>query len=354
MHPNPRRILPVVIIISLIALGVWYFMAGPAAAQTGAVNASGTIEATQIRVGPELGGRVTAINVAEGDGVEAGAVLIELDSTLLTAQRAQAEAALQAAEAAAQAAAQAQEAAQANLALLKAGPSAEQLAVAQTVIDRAQIAADALQESYADLSEAARDTTAGKNLKQQLDTALANLANAQAQYDLTKAGARPEQIEAATAQAQAAEAQAQAAAAQAEAARAALGVLDAQISKLTLTAPSAGVVLVRAIQLGEFATPGATLLTLADLSQLTLTVYVSEERYGQIKLGQTANITVDSFSGQTFTGTVTHIANQAEFTPRNVQTEAGRRTTVYGIELTLNNPDGKLKPGMPADVDFGD
>lgn len=353
MHPNPRRIIPVVIVVALIAFGVWYFTSGRAA-QAGAVNASGTIEATQTRIGPELGGRVLAINVAEGDVVEAGSVLIELDATLLTAQRTQAEAALQATEAAARAAAQALEAAQANLALLKAGPSAEQLAVAQTVIDRNQIAVNALQDSYDDLSEAAQDTTAGKTLKQQLDTALANLANAQAQYDLAAAGARPEQLTAAEAQAQAAEAQAQAAEAQAEAARAALSVLDAQIAKLTLKAPSAGVVLVRAIQPGEFAVPGATLLTLADLSQLTLTVYVSEERYGQITLGQTASVTVDSFPGQTFTGTVTHIANQAEFTPRNVQTEAGRRTTVYGIELALDNPDGKLKPGMPADVDFGD
>jgi len=353
MHPHPRRIIPVVIVVALIGFSVWYFTSGRAA-QAGAVNASGTIEATQIRIGPEVGGRVTTINVVEGEGVEAGAVLIELDATLLLAQRAQAEAAAQAAEAAAQAAAHAHLAALANLALLKAGPSTEQLAVAQTVVDRAQVTVDALQEAYADLPEAARDTANGQELKQQLDTALTMLANAQAQYDLTKAGARAEQIEAAEAQAQAAEAQAQAAAAQAEAARAALDVLDAQITKLTLKAPSAGVVLARAIQPGEFAAPGATLLTLADLSRLTLTVYVSEERYGQITLGQTAHVSVDSFPNETFTGTVTHIANQAEFTPRNVQTESGRRTTVYGIELALNNPDGKLKPGMPADVDFGD
>jgi len=81
-------------------------------------------------------------------------------------------------------------------------------------------------------------------------------------------------------------------------------------------------------------------------------VYVPEDTYGRVKLGQTAKMTVDSYPGVFFNASVVHIADQAEFTPRNVQTVEGRRTTVYAIKLDVPNPDGKLKPGMPADVSF--
>jgi len=93
-------------------------------------------------------------------------------------------------------------------------------------------------------------------------------------------------------------------------------------------------------------------LTMADLTNLTITVYVPEDRYGQISLGQTAEVRVDSFPGLTFTATVVHIADQAEFTPRNVQTVEGRSSTFYAIKLQVSDPDGKLKIGMPADVVF--
>ncbi len=368
MHPNPRRVLPVIVLLALAGIGYWYFFGGgrPTAAN-GALSASGTIEAVQVNVNPELGGRVVAVNAAEGEAVTAGAVLVQLDTTLLEAQRAQAAAAAaaagnvyaasQSALAAAQAAA---EAAQANAALLKAGPSTEQLAVAQTVIDKSQIAVDALQTSYDDLSEAAKDTANGKSLKQQLDTAIATLANAQAQYDLVKAGARAEQVAAAEAQARAAQAQAEAAQAQVNAtqgqvdvAQAAVAVLDAQIAKLTIKAPADGVVLARAIEPGEVAAPGSTLLVIGELGELTITVYVPEDRYGNVRLGEAAQVTVDSFAGEQFTATVAHIADQFEFTPRNVQTAEGRKTTVFAVKLTIANPEGKLKPGMPADVKFG-
>ncbi len=114
--------------------------------------------------------------------------------------------------------------------------------------------------------------------------------------------------------------------------------------------PISGVLLTRAVEPGEIAMPGGTLLVVGDLSTLTLTVYVPEDRYGQVYLGQTYPVSVDSFPGRTFTGRITHIADQAEFTPRNVQTVAGRKNTVYAVRLTLDNPDLALKPGMPADV----
>lgn len=118
--------------------------------------------------------------------------------------------------------------------------------------------------------------------------------------------------------------------------------------------PIGGVVLYRSVEPGEFAAPGAPLITVADVEHMTLTVYVPEDRYGQILLGESYPVTVDSFPGEVFTATVRHIADRAEFTPRNVQTTDSRKTTVFAIKLDLAPSDGKLKPGMPADVNFGE
>jgi HlyD family secretion protein len=135
-------------------------------------------------------------------------------------------------------------------------------------------------------------------------------------------------------------------------AQANLDLLDAQLAKLTVYAPMEGVILTRSVEPGEYVQPGAAALTMGDIRQLTITVYVPEDRYGEIHLGQTASVKVDSFPELTFTAQVTHIADQAEFTPRNVQTAEGRSSTVYAIKLTVTDPEGKLKPGMPADVTF--
>ncbi len=135
-------------------------------------------------------------------------------------------------------------------------------------------------------------------------------------------------------------------------AQANLDFIDTQTTKLDVFAVMNGVILTRNVEPGEFVQPGAIALTMADLTDLTITVYVPENRYGQISLGQTAEVRVDSFPDLTFTATVVHIADQAEFTPRNVQTVEGRSSTFYAIKLKVEDPQGKLKIGMPADVVF--
>ncbi|MCB0025945.1 MAG: efflux RND transporter periplasmic adaptor subunit [Caldilinea sp.] len=125
-------------------------------------------------------------------------------------------------------------------------------------------------------------------------------------------------------------------------------------SRERIRTPIAGTVLYRSVEPGEFASPGAPLVTVADLDRLTLTVYVPEDRYGQIMLGASYPVTVDSYPAEVFTGTVSHIADRAEFTPRNVQTTDSRKTTVFAIKLDLAQNGGKLKPGMPADVNLGE
>jgi len=205
----------------------------------------------------------------------------------------------------------------------------------------------------------------------ELAIAASDLAMAEAQkldaerrYALLKDGPDPDDVALVKARLQTAEANLEAALAetsseqlamaqaQVDAAKAAVQVLIEQLEKLTVSSPIDGMVLERAIEPGEVALPSTPLLTLAQLDDLTITVYVPEDRYGEIMLGQAAQVKVDSFPDDVFTGLVVHIADQAEYTPRNVQTQEGRRTTVFAIKLTIKNPDGRLKPGMPADVVF--
>jgi len=136
------------------------------------------------------------------------------------------------------------------------------------------------------------------------------------------------------------------------AAQANLDMIETQMEKLTVFAPINGVILTRSIHAGEVAQAGAPIMTIADLGKLTVTVYISEDRYGEINVGDEVSLTADSFPNEAFHATVTRIADQAEFTPRNVQTKEERQTTVYAIQLEVKNPDDRLKPGMPVDVMF--
>lgn len=222
---------------------------------------------------------------------------------------------------------------------------------AQAAYEKAQSELNDAQAVYEDLqkSEAAQAVLAARA---HLAVAEERYQSAQDRLRLLQIGLYSPRLTAAQAtvgQAEAAAEQAQLAVTQAEAN---LALLDAQIAKLTVTAPADGVILSRLIQPGEVIPAGGTALKLGQLDELLLTVYVPEDRYGQLVLGQSATVTVDSFPDERFTATIVHIADRAEFTPRNVQTVEGRSTTVYAIRLRMANPQGKLKPGMPADVVF--
>jgi len=445
MHPNPRRILPVILLIAIVGSASWYFTRRPAGGDNDALAASGTIEGTQVVIAPELGGRVLEVLVREGDLVQDGQALVRLDGALLQAQLSQAQAALQMA--------------QANYDLAARGPTDEQrqlaIAAAELELINAQQSLKALQED-ASLAEAqllqtiaaldqARDkaqqyldnvnsaadpadvdaawatvviaqdkldkaredfqpyekkdpgnlTRALSQAKlaaaqQQYDAAVyrynnlvgqanqyvqalaeadlaltaAQLADERQQYEQLQNGIDPDALALAQARLNTAEANLAAAQAdpspeelaiaqaQVEVAQGTLGVIQAQIAKLVVAAPMDGVVLTRSAEPGEVLVPGAPLLTLVQVEDLTITVYVPEDRYGAIGLGQAAAVRVDSFPGRSFEATVMRIADQAEFTPRNVQTAEGRRTTVFAVELAVASQAGELKPGMPADVTF--
>ena len=117
-----------------------------------------------------------------------------------------------------------------------------------------------------------------------------------------------------------------------------------------IRSPIDGVVLLRAAEPSEVVVGGGSLLVIANLDEMNLTIYIPEDQYGKIYLGQEYPITVDSFPDRVFMGKVTHISDKAEFTPQNVRTKEGRKSTVYAVRMTVPNPDHDLKPGMPADV----
>ena len=251
------------------------------------------------------------------------------------------------------------DAAQAQLDLAKAGASSSEISVGRALVAAAQaqvqIAEAGVAQAKSALSQAqaapetSLDRVAAAEVgitaaAAQVAVAEGQLAQAEAQLARLKAGATPYEIAGLEAQV------AQAAAAVA-AAEAGLVALDIQIDKTKLTAPVSGVVVERLLQVGELAAPGAPLFTLANLDEVTLTVYVPEAELGKVDLGQPVAVTVDSYDA-VFSGEVLIIASQAEFTPSNVQTQEERVHMVFAVKIRLDNPEHLLKPGMPADALF--
>lgn len=222
---------------------------------------------------------------------------------------------------------------------------------AQDALDAADAELDAAEDAYSKML--------GTEAADRVLEARARLAVAQERYEVAldtvsrlQTGEHAPQVKISAMgleQARSARAQAESAIRQAEAN---VALLDTQLAKLTVYAPMDGVILTRNIETGEFVQPGSIAFAMADLNNITITVFVPEDHYGQISLGQQARVTVDSFPGKIFTAEVIHIADQAEFTPRNVQTVEGRSSTVYAIKLKVTDSEGKLKIGMPADVEF--
>lgn len=229
---------------------------------------------------------------------------------------------------------------------------------AQAELDAAQTAYETMltDQSFADVLEArARLAVAKERYETTLDK-LDSLLTGSNATTVKAAEAGIVQAEAVVNQAQANLVQAESGVAQAEQgvaqAKAGIDVIDLQIAKLEVPSAVSGTVMSRNIQPGEVIPAGTAAFTVGQLDQLTIKVYVPENIYGQIKIGDPASVQVDSFPGESFSAQVIRIADQAEYTPRNVQTQDDRQTTVFEIQLSVNDSTGRLKPGMPADVDF--
>jgi HlyD family secretion protein len=407
---EPRSVTRVLVTASLLIVGLVLLGGCNGSEIDGSIVASGFIEGEEVIVASEVSGRVAEMVVDRGDVVTKTMVLVRLDDTVYSSQRLEAEAALAAARAnlaRVQAGARPEEIAAAEAALTQAvaerDGAAKAVTHAQEVIDNplalnAEINAARTQVSLAEQDvEMAEVNLADVELQRgphigeggdaeetwnlNLRAAQAELAAAEAELEgaqqylvvLLETRANPLELEAQlhSAEAQLRLAEAKVAAAQARLdelnagpteeevamaqaqvrqAEAAVHIVDAQIARLTLTAPMDGIVTSRSAQVGETATAGMPLLTLANLDMVTLVIYVPTTRVGQVRLGHQVEVEVDSFPGRTFVGEVSNIAGEAEFTPRNVQTQEERVNLVYAVKVRIPNPDHELKPGLPADA----
>ncbi len=222
---------------------------------------------------------------------------------------------------------------------------------ADEAYDAASAELESAQQEYESLLSTSEAETI---LEARAEVAVARerLSRGREALEFLRSGEQSLQVAAAEAGLQAAETGITQAEAGVQQAEDALALLSIQLEKVDVHASSDGVVLVRNLEVGELISPGGTVMRLGRLDEVRLTVYIPEDQYGRIQLGQEVLIKSDSFSSYVFNGEVDHIAEEAEFTPRNVQTVDGRKTTVFAIDITVPNMEGKLKPGMPVDVTF--
>lgn len=303
------------------------------------VRASGHVEATEVRLAPEVGGRVVELPVREGDRVEIGALIVRLDGRdmELAIQRAKAERQL----------------AQAQLALLQAGSRPEDVrqaeAQAQTARDevsatRAELAAaeqdlqrfEALLAANAG-SQKQRDDAATRRdvARERLQAAESRVRAAEQGTARLRAGARPQEIEAARARVAASTAQ--------------VAAVEESLQDATVRSPVAGVVTEKLAEIGEVIAPRMPVVVVTDLANAWADVFVPEPVVPRLRLKQPAAVFTDA-GGSSIPGTISYIAPRAEFTPRNVQTAEERSKLVYRIRIAVDNKEGVLKQGMPVEA----
>lgn len=135
-------------------------------------------------------------------------------------------------------------------------------------------------------------------------------------------------------------------------AKANLDRVTASMENALIFSPISGVILSKNIEPGETAFPGTPIITIADLTKPWIKIYIPEKQVGLVKLGQSANVFVDSFPDKPFTGRVTAISNKAEFTPKTIQTKDERVKLMFAVKIVIENPEQSLKPGMPADAEI--
>jgi HlyD family secretion protein len=424
-----RIVLTIGLLLVAGGLSAWWALR-PRSQPNTVIQASGIIEATEVKVSSKVPGRIVEIAVKEGMEVRAGQVIARLDSKEVDAQvsqataageaararlaqaeaalrqaRAQVDAAVANAEAAlltararvpqavaalelaqrqvaeqvresearlagAQASLQAalagQEVARANLekarqdfaraeALAAQGAiAAQQVDAARTAVEVARAQFEAARHQVVAAREAVRQAQAALALARagasqieirrrdvqvaeaQVQQAMAALASARAGYETVRL--RAQEVEAARAQVVQAEAN--------------LRYLLAQRENLTIRAPLAGLVLARSVEEGEVVNAGTPIVTIADIRRVWIRLFIPEEQLARVKVGQPVRVFVDAFPGRPFQGRVTEVSSRAEFTPANIQTKEERVKLVFAVRVSLDNPEGLLKPGMFADAEI--
>ena len=305
-----------------------------------APRASGYVEATEVRVASEVGGRVLETKAAEGVRVNAGDVIARLDTAdvELAMRRAQAERAQ----------------AEAQLALLRAGSRAEDVRQASAQVQSAQAE---VRGAEAELDAAAADLERFEGLLRANAGSVKQRDDAKTRRDVAAARVRAAQERAQGSADALARVRAGARPQELDAARARIAAIDAQIASLqknagdaVVKAPVSGVITAKLLDAGEMAAPRTPVAVITDLDHAWANVYVDERLVPTLRIGQPAAILTDA--GQRLPGTISFISPKAEFTPRNVQTAEERSKLVYRVKITVDNREGILKPGMPVEAEL--
>jgi HlyD family secretion protein len=290
------------------------------------IEASGTIESTNVIVSSKTSGEILTFNFNEGAQVNAGDTILIIDHELLDIQLQQSMAAKDAAEA--------------QMKLMLSGARKEDVNQAEQNLNQAKV----------NFETAERDKIRFKNLydsrsitQKQYEDAIAtyDLMNAQyisaqENYNKVKKIFRQEEIDQAKANL--------------NKATAGVELLKKNIRDCYVISPIKGFIVKTFVERGESVSPMSSLFKVSDLDEVELVVYVSEEELGYVKLGQKADVTIDTYKDKSYEGKVTYISSEAEFTPKNIQTKEERTKLVFAVKITIPNKDYDLKSGMPADA----
>jgi HlyD family secretion protein len=384
-----KAIIPVILLGG--AAAAYVVIRGKGEQDPNRIALSGNIEMTQVNVGFKSAGQLEEITVREGDSIQKGQVLARLDRNQLVQQRAGAAAALAGAQAQLAQAGTAAEwqrrtvsgeihareaevrAVEARLEELERGSRPQEIKEAQAAVSAARTELERASRDWERAQALYKDedisTQQYDQFRARYESASAALRQAEERAALVQEGPRKETI--AAAQAQVARARAtldvgeanrlevrrreqEITARQAEIARlrAQIALIDEQLADTVAESPMDAVVLVKSADEGEIIAPGTTILTLGDVAHPWLRGYINQTDLGRVKLGQHVKVTTDSYPGKAYDGRITFIASEAEFTPKQIQTQEERVKLVYRIKVEVENPHRELKLNMPADAEI--
>ncbi|HTY36421.1 MAG TPA: efflux RND transporter periplasmic adaptor subunit [Bacteroidota bacterium] len=308
----------------LLALGVLLWGCGNS--NKGAIEASGTLEATEVNVSAKVSGQIESIRIDEGSEVKTGDTLVILDRSTLSLQFRQAQAGFEVADA--------------QYKLLVNGARTEDLQLGEEALRQAQATYKNASDDYARMKQLLASNTITQKQFDDADSrytiAKAQLASAEQNLGKLRRFARPEDLAAAKARAGQAKATAD--------------LLWKQLTDAVIVAPVSGTITHKPYEEGELANVGSVVATISRLDKMDLMIYVNETELGRVKIGGPADVMIDTYAQRTFPGKVIYISPIAEFTPKNVQTKEDRTKLVFGVKLEVENKDRALKSGMPADA----
>lgn len=320
-----KRAIVILVVLAIVGSAVYFlWFRKPVAAKE--MRLSGNIEAHESLLSFKVPGRIVDLPVDEGQALQAGDLIARLDTEDYRQQVAIDQAASNVRES--------------QLQLSLAGSRTQDIKAAHQAVLDAQADLEQKKKDFARYDALYKLDEVTGQVRDQSQT---NVERAQAVYERQLQiynelleGTRKEQIAIDRANLRQA--------------RQTLGMSRIRLSYTTLEAPFSGVILVRQAELGELASAGTPIITLADLDHIWLRVYLPETQLARVKFGQQVTVRSDTFPNKNYTGRVSFISPEAEFTPKTVQTDQERVTLVYRMKVDIDNPTHELKPGMPADV----